>query len=182
MKTILKTTSVFFACAMLVACGTSSGVRTGGEPAAVEDRTGAAAGAEDGVVTAGVGTVGSFTLAELNNPASPLFKRVIYFEYDSDEVAAEDRETVAAHARLLAANPGVTVTLEGHADERGSREYNIGLGDRRAQAVRKLLEFQGASNSQILTVSYGEERPVAEGHDESAWRLNRRVELVYPGQ
>lgn len=180
MKKVVKAASVIFAAAMLAACGTTSGVKTGGE-AGMDGQGGASTG-QGGAATSGVGAVGSFTLAELNNPASPLYKRVVYFEYDSAEVAAADRETVAAHAKLLANNPGVVVTLEGHADERGSREYNIGLGDRRAQSVRKLLEFQGGAGTQVRTVSYGEERPAADGHDESAWHLNRRVELVYPGQ
>jgi peptidoglycan-associated lipoprotein len=76
-------------------------------------------------------------------------------------------------------NPTVKVRLEGHCDERGTREYNIGLGDRRGQAVRRLLMFQGVPAGQIVTVSYGEERPAADGHDEAAWSQNRRVELVY---
>ena len=81
--------------------------------------------------------------------------------------------------RNLAANPNMQVRLEGHADERGSREYNIGLGERRAQAVRRVLQLQGAGAQQLTTVSYGEERPAASGSDEESWRLNRRVELVY---
>lgn len=179
MKKAVKVMSVLFAGALLAACGTTSSVKTGGE-AAADGQQGM--GGQGGASTAGVGGISPFSLQALNDPSSPVFKRVIYFEYDSAEVAAEDRETVAAHAKLLASNPGVTVTLEGHADERGSREYNIGLGDRRAQAVRKLLELQGASVNQFRTVSYGEERPATDGHDESSWRLNRRVELVYPGQ
>ncbi len=83
------------------------------------------------------------------------------------------------HAHYLLDNPAVIVRLEGHADERGSREYNIGLGDRRAQAVRRVLLFQGVADNQVSTVSYGEERAVAMGHDEQAWARNRRVELVY---
>ena len=84
-----------------------------------------------------------------------------------------------AHAHYLAANAGATVTLEGHADERGSREYNIGLGERRAVGVRQLMSLLGASGSQIRTVSYGEERPAVDGHSESIWSANRRVEIIY---
>jgi peptidoglycan-associated lipoprotein len=83
------------------------------------------------------------------------------------------------HGNFIAANGEVEVRLEGHTDERGSREYNIALGDRRAQSVRRVLLFQGASTDQIDTVSYGEEKPAVEGHDEAAWSKNRRVELVY---
>jgi peptidoglycan-associated lipoprotein len=86
---------------------------------------------------------------------------------------------VAAHAKYLASRGGMKVRLEGHTDERGSREYNIGLGERRAQAVRRALLLQGASESQLSTVSYGEERPAAAGSDEAAWAKNRRVEIVY---
>ncbi|MFQ5642479.1 MAG: OmpA family protein [Thiogranum sp.] len=88
---------------------------------------------------------------------------------------------MAAHAAFLSANPDVKVNVEGHTDERGAREYNIGLGDQRARSVRRMLEFQGVSPMQITTVSFGEEKPAVEGHDESAWSMNRRVELVYVG-
>ena len=86
---------------------------------------------------------------------------------------------VGAHAAFLAKNPSQKVRLEGHADERGSREYNIGLGERRAQAVRRALMLQGVTENQITTVSYGEERPAVQGSDEAAYAKNRRVELVY---
>lgn len=108
-----------------------------------------------------------------------LATRVVYFEFDSSEVRSTGVEVVAAHARYLAANPATRVRLEGHTDERGSREYNIGLGERRAQAVRRALMLQGALDGQLSTVSYGEERPAAAGHDEEAWAKNRRVEIVY---
>ena len=108
-----------------------------------------------------------------------LATRVVYFEFDSSEIRGTGVELVAAHARFLAANPATRVRLEGHTDERGSREYNIGLGERRAQAVRRALMLQGALDGQLSTVSYGEERPAAAGHDEEAWAKNRRVEIVY---
>ncbi|MEO0617353.1 MAG: peptidoglycan-associated lipoprotein Pal [Pseudomonadota bacterium] len=104
---------------------------------------------------------------------------IIYFEYDRAEVSPEYADLLAAHARRLSGNSGLRLRLEGHADERGSREYNIGLGERRAQAVRRLLLIQGASAGQISTVSYGEERPVAFGSTESDYEKNRRVELSY---
>ncbi len=150
---------------------------------AVEDRT-SDAGApaiDSGVTTSGVGAYSDLTLESLSDPNSPLSQRVIYFEFDSSEVAEQDREFVAAHAAILAANPHVKVSIEGHADERGAREYNIGLGEKRSQSVRRLMEFQGVLPAQITTVSYGEEKPAVEGHDESAWSMNRRVELVYVG-
>jgi peptidoglycan-associated lipoprotein len=103
------------------------------------------------------------------------------FDFDSSELRPEYNAAIAAHARRLSANPGLRVRLEGHTDERGSPEYNIGLGERRAQAVRRALMLQGASDGQIVTVSFGEERPAAEGESEEAWAENRRVELVFLG-
>jgi peptidoglycan-associated lipoprotein len=104
---------------------------------------------------------------------------VVYFDYDEAEILPEFNALLAAHGRNLSQNPNMQVRLEGHADERGSREYNIGLGERRAQAVRRVLMLQGAGGQQLTTVSYGEERPAASGSEDESWRLNRRVELVY---
>ncbi len=104
---------------------------------------------------------------------------IIYFEYDKSEVSPQYADLLAAHARRLAGDNRQQLRLEGHADERGSREYNIGLGERRAQAVRRLLLIQGAPSAQISTVSYGEERPAAYGSTESDYEKNRRVELSY---
>jgi len=104
----------------------------------------------------------------------------IYFDYDRAEIKPEFVSVVAAHARYLNAHPDVRVRLEGHTDERGSREYNIGLGERRAQAVRRALLLQGVREDQIVTVSYGEERPAVMGSDEAAYAKNRRVEISYP--
>lgn len=104
---------------------------------------------------------------------------VIYFEFDSSEVRSADQETVARHAMQMTNDSMIRVRLEGHADERGSREYNIGLGERRAQAVRQMLMLQGVSASQIQTVSFGEERPQSMGSSESDYAQNRRVEFKY---
>jgi peptidoglycan-associated lipoprotein len=104
---------------------------------------------------------------------------VVYFDYDRAEIKAEFVPIVTAHAKYLNTNSSNKVRLEGHSDERGSREYNIGLGERRAQAVRRALMLQGVTEAQITTVSYGEERPSVQGSDESAYAKNRRVELVY---
>jgi peptidoglycan-associated lipoprotein len=106
-------------------------------------------------------------------------RSVIYFDYDSSEIRSADLEVVAAHAAYLAKYPDATLRLEGHTDERGSREYNIGLGERRSQAVRRALQLQGVAEAQLTTVSYGEERPAAAGSDEAAYAQNRRVELVH---
>lgn len=127
----------------------------------------------------GVGTPERIEPDRLDDPADELAERVVYFEFDRSDIPTQHLNTLDAHARYLVQNPNVKVRLEGHADERGSREYNIGLGDRRAQAVRRILLFQGVANDQVSTVSYGEERPAVEGHDEQAYSQNRRVEIVY---
>ena len=126
------------------------------------------------------GAVASDEGADAPGPLEGLLaKRTIYFDFDSSEIKGEGTDIVAAHAKYLAKNGGMKIRLEGHTDERGSREYNIGLGERRAQAVRRALLLQGAAEGQISTVSYGEERPAAAGSDEAAWAKNRRVEIVY---
>jgi len=127
-------------------------------------------------VNAGTGTSSPGALG----PDGPLgSQRVIYFDFDSSDIRNEYVDVIAAHGRFLAGNASVRVRLEGHTDERGSREYNIGLGERRAQTVRRALALQGVQESQITTVSYGEERPAAAGSDENAYSKNRRVEIVY---
>src|SRR5438445_8462329 len=108
-----------------------------------------------------------------------LAKRIVYFDFDSSDIKGEGTDVVAAHAKYLASHAGTRVRLEGNTDARGSREYNIGLGERRAQAVRRALLLQGATEAQLATVSYGAERPAVAGNDEAAWSTNRRVEIVY---
>ena len=116
---------------------------------------------------------------EFSDPNNPLSKRTIYFMLDSSQVQQDFIPVIAAHARYLLANPSQHVVLEGNGDERGSREYNIGLGEQRAKSIGAMLKAQGVSEAQLSVVSYGEEKPVAMGHDESSWELNRRVELAY---
>ncbi len=113
------------------------------------------------------------------SPSNLLNTRVIYFDFDRSKVRAEFTDVIAAHAEYLANNPGAQMKLEGHADERGSREYNIGLGEHRGNSIARHLGLQGASRGQLDVVSYGEERPAAMGHDETSWELNRRVEIIY---
>lgn len=114
-----------------------------------------------------------------DNSESLLSKRVIYFDFDKSEVKSEYRSIVAAHAAYIASHGTARVTLEGHADERGTREYNLGLGERRGNAISGLLSAAGARGGQLDTVSYGEERPVCRVSDENCWWQNRRVEIVY---
>jgi|OpeIllAssembly_1097287.scaffolds.fasta_scaffold60198_2 peptidoglycan-associated lipoprotein len=140
--------------------------------AASSSGLGGEAGAGAGAATATL-TPQQQALADLQQ------KSVVYFDYDSSEIAQQYVPVVAAHATYLVKYPTARVRLEGHTDERGSREYNIGLGERRAQTVRRALLVQGVAEAQITTVSYGEERPAVEGADEAAYGQNRRVEFVY---
>jgi peptidoglycan-associated lipoprotein len=115
----------------------------------------------------------------LDNSDSVLSQRVIYFEFDRSNVRSQFRPIIEAHAEYLNANSSARVMLEGHADERGSREYNLGLGERRGESVAELLRANGVSADQIEVVSYGEERPVCRESNEDCWQRNRRVEIVY---
>jgi peptidoglycan-associated lipoprotein len=134
--------------------------------------------ASSGSALESAGSVGAAGAA--GGPTEGLLgRRLVYFDFDSASVRGEDQPIVSAHAQYLAANPGARVRLEGHTDERGTREYNIGLAERRAQAVRRALGLGGARDGQSSAVSYGEERPAAPGEDETAYAQNRRVEIVY---
>ena len=136
-------------------------------------------GGDDSGATPIVDDSAMTALERLEQTEGALADRTIYFEFDSAKLTSESIALLETHGNFIAANGEVTVRLEGHADERGSREYNIALGDRRAQSVRRVLLFQGASTDQVDTVSYGEEKPAMEGHNEEAWARNRRVELIY---
>lgn len=154
--------------------GGNDGAGTGerGYTRGVGDGSGVSGGAWDGGAEGGMGM-------DAGGAGSPPTDTVLYFDYDSSSVRADYAELLAAHARYILDNGVISVRLEGHADERGSREYNIGLGERRAQAIRQALISLRVPPARLQTVSYGEERPVAFGHDESSWAANRRVEIVY---
>ena len=165
---------------------TTTGTNTGSQGATVEDQStssGSTGSTGSSAQTYGAESRDTSRMDALEDPSHPLYnllqERTIYFEYDKSEIQEQYRKIVEAHATYLSGHPNVTVTLEGHADERGSREYNLALGERRAVAVQRQLTLLGVQPSQIRTVSYGEERPIATGHDESAWSKNRRVEIVY---
>ena len=145
-----------------------------GSTATGESETGAAAG--EGQVGEGRDLPGASGAAG-GGPAG--VTNVIYFDFDRSDIRPEYASLINSHAKFLAGTSVVKIRVEGHTDERGSREYNIALAERRAQAVRRALMLQGAGDAQLTTVSYGEERPVAAGSDEAAYEKNRRVELVY---
>lgn len=172
---------------LLAAC--SSTPTSEQEGAAVEDRTGASTAQQQKPQTSQTGSSGptakpltpsGISGNPLKDPANILSKRSVYFDLDSNVVKDEFKPLVAAHARYLQQNRGVKMTVQGNADERGSREYNLALGQRRADAVKQAMKLLGAQEDQIESVSFGEEKPKATGHDEQSWAENRRADLVYP--
>jgi peptidoglycan-associated lipoprotein len=153
-------------------------------PAPVTDQSAAAPGAQPGAPGADSRAVARVDATPkgvdpLTDPASPLSKRSVYFDFDSFVVKPEFQGLVEAHGKFLVANPGRRVTIEGNADERGSREYNLALGQKRAEAVKSRLRLLGVTETQIETVSLGEEKPAATGSDEASWAQNRRADLNY---
>ncbi len=126
-------------------------------------------------------TSGKYTRDSLDTDAC-LRQRVVYFDFDKSEIKPEFQAQMACHAEYLRQFPDARVTLEGNADERGTREYNLGLGERRGNAVQSALSANGASSGQLNVVSYGEERPTCKEHNEGCWSKNSRVEIVYTAQ
>ena len=133
----------------------------------------------DSATTSATGSGSTWSGNPLDDPDSLLAKRTVYFDFDDSVILDEDRPILEAHAQYLSENPGAAVTLEGHTDERGTREYNLALGEQRAISVRQFMSLVGASGQQVRTVSYGEERPASLGNNEEAWAQNRRVEIIY---
>ncbi|RZI43215.1 peptidoglycan-associated lipoprotein Pal [Herbaspirillum sp. HC18] len=155
----------------LAACGSSVKLD---DNVKVEDRSAA-------TPTADARTVGTVTTGTdpLNDPKGILAKRSVYFDYDSFIVKDEFKPVVEAHGKYLVANKGRKVIIQGNTDERGGREYNLALGQKRAEAVRKSLSLMGVPESQMEAVSFGKEKPKATGSDEAAWAENRRADIAY---
>jgi len=145
--------------------------------AAVEDKTATQAGAD--TKPADQQSVAANPLKDPNNILS---KRSVYYDFDKSDVKDEYKPMVEAHAKYLTGHKDAKVAVQGNCDERGSREYNIALGNRRADSVRKVMNVIGAPDSQIEVVSFGEEKPRATCHDESCWKENRRSDIVYQGE
>ena len=162
--------------ALLVAgcSSTPSGPEQGGAP--VESRGGSVA-----TVTAG-NVDGAKLPRELTDPKSILSKRSIYFDYDKYDVKADYKDLVTAHAKFLANNRQFKMLVQGNTDERGSREYNLALGQKRADSIKKMLTLLGAREDQVESVSLGEEKPKSEGQNEAAWAENRRGDMLYSGE
>ncbi len=190
MRALTKALAILIPVAMLWGCSTTptttdddmtAGAETGAETMSSDVQTGAIGmgDVDSGVEVGGVEGMGGFVGDPLQDPASLLSMRTVYFDFDKSEIRSDARDIIEAHARYLSGNPSTRIVVEGHADERGTREYNLGLGERRAKSVQQIMTLLGVSSSQIEMVSYGEERPAAMGHDEDAWALNRRVEFIY---
>ena len=173
MRNIRTLLIILVASIALAACG--------GKKSVEEDITVEAVDGTAGASSSGLAGDSSSSTTGLDGGADSelLNSRVIYFEYDSSSLTPESEAIVQAHAEYLSSASGVGVILEGHADERGTREYNLALGEDRANGVANLMEALGVSGGRIQTISYGEERPVSLGSDDSAWGLNRRVEILY---
>ena len=153
--------------------------------APVDERTpGATApgAATSGAQTGSVAGANQGARNPLKDPGSILSKRSVYFDFDAYAIKDDYKSLLEAHGKYLQANRNAHMTVEGNTDERGSREYNIALGQRRADAVKNMMQLLGATEAQIETVSFGKEKPKTEGHDEAAWAQNRRVEIIYAGE
>jgi peptidoglycan-associated lipoprotein len=172
-----KIFSVFMIC-LLSAC---AGQKTQPTAEVVERSIGADEGASSAVEGSGL-TSGDPTFHPLQDPDNILSQRSVYYDYDSYTVKNEYRELVLAHARYLRDNPNAGVLLQGNTDERGSREYNLALGQRRADNVKNMMALAGARDAQIESVSLGEEKPRALSHDEYSWAENRRTDILYHGE
>ncbi len=154
----------------------------------VPEQGGAPVESRDANTGASVATVTTPSLAgsklppELTDPKSILSKRSIYFDFDKYEVKPEYKDLVAAHAKFLVSHGQLKMLIQGNTDERGSREYNLALGQKRADAIKKMLTLLGAREEQVESVSLGEEKPKNEGQNEAAWAENRRGDMLYSGE
>jgi peptidoglycan-associated lipoprotein len=153
------------------------------EGAPVESRSGSTSTGGPSIATVKAGGVeGRGLPAVLTDPNSILSKRSVYFDYDSFEVKSEYKDLVTSHAKFLADNRQFKMLIQGNTDERGSREYNLALGQKRADALKKMLALLGAREEQLESVSLGEEKPKNEGQNEAAWAQNRRGDMLYTGE
>ena len=173
MKT-LRYGSMILALTLLIA-GCAKTVKPVTAPAAVS----AAPAPATAPTTATAAAPAQTALSPLDDPNNILYKKTVYFDFDKSNIKPEFLDMLTAHAKYLMAHPEARVRIEGYTDERGTWEYNIALGDRRAQAVRRFLLFQGVNPDQLSTVSYGEAHAVCHEHNEGCWHLNRRAVLVY---
>jgi peptidoglycan-associated lipoprotein len=173
---------VAFATLIMAACG-SQPPAPEQSGAKVEDRTpGAIKVDPQPVTTVSPGKTDDYGLAALKDPKSILSKRSVFFDYDQYVIKDEFKSLVEAHAKFLVANAQVKMLIQGNADERGSREYNLALGQKRAEALKKMLLLLGAREAQVEAVSLGEEKPRCTEHGETCWASNRRDDMLYSGE
>ncbi|HSN20627.1 MAG TPA: peptidoglycan-associated lipoprotein Pal [Usitatibacter sp.] len=177
----MKNIAVYLGIAILAAACASETPKTEAPVTEGGKTTGPSAGQGTGSTTSAAET-GGVQGSPLHDPNNILSKRSVYFDFDSNVVKDEYRPMVQAHARYMVEHRDARVRIEGNCDERGSREYNLALGQRRAEAVKKIMTVLGAQDSRIETTSYGEEKPVATGHDEASWAKNRRADIKYAGE
>lgn len=191
MNVSVKGLAVVLAAAMLFGCSSkpvTSDKGVGGAPTKQDANGAQTSGVDLGGGAAGAaispGTSDSTVAAAVaaSIPGDLMSKLTVYFDYDKSDVREDGRKIIEAHARYLSEHPNIHVVLEGHADDRGTREYNLALGERRAQSVEQVMELLSVGKNQLGTVSYGEERPAVIGEDEKSYALNRRVEIVYSKQ
>jgi peptidoglycan-associated lipoprotein len=179
MKNQIKLGLVSLLAVTLVGCASK---KAPDAPAPVETRTQTTPPSTTAGTTTPTSPPAQVQTNPLTDPKNILSQRIVYFDYDQDTVKSEFQALVQAHAKFLNDNRNRKIRLEGHADERGSREYNMALGQRRADALRKAMNLLGVSSDRIETISFGEDKPKAQGNDEAAWAQNRRVEIRYGGE
>ncbi len=167
---------LIFSVAFLAACEGTTGTT---KDDSTVTSSGSGSSSSGSASTSATGSGSAWAGHPLDDPNSLLAKRTVYFDFDESVILDQDRPILEAHAQYLSQNLGAAVTLEGHTDERGTREYNLALGERRAIGVRQFMSLLGASGQQLRTVSYGEEQPAALEHNEEAWAQNRRDEIIY---
>jgi peptidoglycan-associated lipoprotein len=168
--------------ALLAGCATPPEKTTPVEEKTVTATTPGNGAATSGTTGSGVTGTATGQGNPLRDPRSPLSKRSVYFDFDSYTVKDEYKPLIEAHAKYLQGTRAARITIQGNCDERGSREYNIALGQRRADTVKRMMQLYGATDAQIETVSFGKEKPRNAGHDEAAWAENRRDDMVYAGE
>ncbi|MGE5622344.1 MAG: peptidoglycan-associated lipoprotein Pal [Bacillota bacterium] len=173
MRKLTTSALILSSALVLAACGSSVKLE---DKAKVEERNPVpTAGADTRTVT----PVTAVTTDPLNDPKGILAKRSVYFDFDSYVVKDEFKPMIEAHAKYLGSNKGRKIVIQGNTDERGGREYNLALGQKRAEAVRKSLSALGVAETQMEAVSFGKEKPKATGSDEASWAENRRADIVY---
>jgi peptidoglycan-associated lipoprotein len=182
MRAVLITTLTAAGLLLAAACTTTTTPPEEQKPAPTEERKPAEGATPRGVAPVDVTKGQQLGSSALKDPSNILSKRSIYYDFDKFEVKDEYRPMIEAHARYLRDNPGAKMLIQGNTDERGGREYNVGLGQRRSDGVKKMLILLGAKEAQIESVSLGEEKPKSQGNTEEAWSQNRRADILYGGE